>query len=90
MEIITNVPIQLLSVCSTQGELKPLWFRFEDEEHQICKINIDKIISHKEINYVGMKMLQFICGARIFDCERIFELRYNIVSHKWSFYQMLS
>lgn len=56
-----NVPIQLDNICSTQGEISPRWFRFEDEDHIIHIVKIQKIISRKDINFVGIRMIQFIC-----------------------------
>jgi len=85
-----NTPIQLDSVCSTQGMITPRWFRFEDEEHSIHTVKIEKIFSHKEINFVGIRMLQFICGARIGEQEKIFELRYHVATHKWTLFQILT
>ena len=90
---IKNIPIQLCNVCNTTGDLMPRWFRFEDEEHQIHTIKVVQIASHKEINFVGIKMMQFICrtceeGERAI--ENLVELRYNILAHKWFFFQLLS
>lgn len=85
-----NIPIQLDCVCSTQGNITPRWFRYEDEDHQRYTVRIDRILSQKELNFVGIKMLQFVCTASINGMERIFEIRYNILLHKWLFFQMLS
>jgi len=86
----TNIPIQLDSVCSTQGTFTPRWFRYEDEEHQICIVKIERIISEKELNFVGVRVLQFICAALMGEDEKLFELRYYVGSHKWTFFKMLS
>ncbi len=89
---IRNIPIQIDNICSTQGEFTPRWFRFEDDEHLIHYIKVLQIISKKDINYVGIKMIQYICRtADEEDPERVHlvELRYNIMSHRWYFFQML-
>lgn len=89
----TNIPIQLDNVCSTQGDITPRWFRFEDEEHVIHTVKILQIISRKDINLVGIQMIQFICKTIEDDNEEIehlVELRYNILMHRWYFYQALS
>jgi hypothetical protein len=85
-----NIPIQLDSVCSTQGTFTPRWFRFEDEENQIQTVKIQRIVSEKELNYVGVRVLQYICAAAFKDEEKIFELRYYVGSHKWTFFKMLT
>lgn len=84
-----NIPVQLVSVFSTLGEITPKWFRYEEEEHGVVKVDIDEIVSFKEINFVGIKMIQYICKARINERNRMFELRYEINSHKWTFHQMI-
>ena len=88
-----NIPIQLCNICNTKGDITPRWFRFEDEEHCIHTIKILSIVSHKEINYVGIKMIQFICKTYEEDNnnkENLIELRYNILTHRWIFFQTLS
>lgn len=89
MEML-NIPIQLYSACNTVGELTPIWFRFETEEHTIESIRIEKIISHKEQNFCGAAYISFICSAVCDNRMRIFELRYSINTHKWSLFQILS
>lgn len=85
-----NIPIQLEAVCSTKGDFTPRWFRYENKEHQIERIVVEKILSQKEINFVGVKIIQYICCSTVNSCERIFEIRYHVSSHKWTFFRMLS
>lgn len=86
-----NIPIQAGSVTDTTGKIIPTWFRYEDpKDHEIQMIKIENILSSKEINYVGFKMIQFVCAAEITEVRRIFELRYSIGTHKWVFFQMLN
>lgn len=84
-----NVPVQLECVCSTRGDLMPRWFRFEDGAHQICTVRIESVLAHKGIEYVGIRMLQYICRARIGERLRVFELRYHVADHKWILFRML-
>lgn len=85
-----NIPIQLVSVCSTLGDITPRWFRYEDEERLIIKVQISEVVTQNNISFVGIKMIQYICKAKIQEKERLFELRYDINSHKWIFHQMLN
>ncbi len=88
-----NIPIQLCNICSTQGEITPRWFRFEDEAHEIHTIHVTQIISQKDIDFVGIRMIQYICRTQEGDEQgemHLVELRYNIITHRWSFFQMLS
>lgn len=84
-----NIPIQLLSVCNTNGDLIPRWFRYEDQEHLLHTVQIEQVLAHQELEYVGMRMISYICQADMEERRRIFEIRYHVDSHKWSFFKML-
>jgi len=89
MEKTINIPIQLISSCSTMGNITPIRFRMEHEDHSLETVNIDGIISHKDVNYNGIKEIQFTCRANIERDMRIFIICYNINSHKWRLFKML-
>ena len=77
-------PVDVISVCSANGEIRPLRLRMEDEEHQLLRIDIDEIISTKPIQYVGIEAQIFLCCATVRGKRTLFELRYMIRSHSWS------
>lgn len=76
-------PIDVISVCSASGEIRPLRFRMEDEHHQLLCINIDEVISSKNIQYVGIEAQIFLCRATVKGRQWLFELKYTIRSHNW-------
>ena len=78
-----NSPVDVIAVCSTDGSIKPLRFRIEDEDHQLLRIDIEEVISSKEIQYVGIEAYVILCRATVRGKERVFELRYKIRSHNW-------
>ena len=78
-----NTPIDVISVCAADGEIKPLRFRMEDEEHQLLRIDIDEVISVKQIQYVGIEAFVFLCRAMVREKQWLFELKYTIRSHNW-------
>ena len=78
-----NSPVDVIAVCSTDGSIKPLRFRIEDEAHQLLRIDIEEVISSKEIQYVGIEAYVFLCRATVRGRESVFELRYMIRSHSW-------
>ena len=80
-----NSPVDVIAVCSTDGSIKPLRFRIEDEEHQLLRIDIEEVISSKEIQYVGIEAHVFLCRAQVRGKESVFELKYTIRSHNWCF-----
>ena len=79
-----NRPIDVIAMCSAAGEIRPLRFRLEDEQHQLLRIDIDEIISVKEVQYVGIEAHVFLCRAMVRGIESVFELKYTIRSHSWS------
>lgn len=90
MNQIKNVPIQTFCVVSMLGDFTPIRFRFEDNDHNIITVNINQILSHKETSFAGIKEIRYTCNALINNEMKMFELKYSIPSHKWSFFQMLN
>ncbi|MDO4478770.1 MAG: hypothetical protein Q4B73_07015 [Lachnospiraceae bacterium] len=78
-----HIPIQIISVCSTKGDMTPLRFRFEDDRHELHTVTISRILSTKATAYGGVHCLQFTCLAPVGDRERQLTLRYNVLSHTW-------
>lgn len=78
-----NKPVDVISVCSAAGEIRPLRLRMEDEHHQLLRVDIDEVISVKEIQYVGIEAHVFLCRATVGQREWVFELRYTIRTHSW-------
>ena len=42
-------PVDVISVCSASGDIRPLRLRVEDEEQGLIRVNIDEVISVKEV-----------------------------------------
>ena len=78
-----NSPVDVISVCNADGSIKPLRLRMEDEDHQLLRIDIEEVISSKEIQYVGIEAHVFLCRATVRGKESVFELKYTIRSHNW-------
>lgn len=77
-------PVDVISVCSASGEIRPLRFRLEDEEHQLLRIDIDEVVSVKDVPYVGVEATVFLCRATVWGKTWLFELKYAIRTHTWS------
>lgn len=82
-----NLPVDVISICSADGEIRPLRLRMEDEEHQLLRVDIDEIISTKPIQYVGIEAQIFLCKAMVKGKQWLFELKYTIRTHCWCFYR---
>ena len=77
-------PVDVICICSADGNIRPLRFQMEDEEHRLLRINIEKVISCREVQYVGIEAQIFLCRATVEGKPWLFELRYVIRSHCWS------
>ena len=78
-------PVDVICVCSADGDIRPLRFRMEDEHHQLLRIDIEEIVSTRDVQFVGLEARIFLCRATV-ECKKcLFELRYTIRSHSWCF-----
>lgn len=76
-------PVDVISVCSADGELRPLRLRVADGGEEMFRIDIEEIVSTKEIPYVGVEATVFLCRAKAWDRRWLIELKYSIRSHTW-------
>ena len=75
--------MDVIAMCSAGGEIRPLRFRMENEEHQLIRIDVEEVISSKRIQYVGIEAQIFLCRATVQGRQTLFELRYTIRTHSW-------
>lgn len=86
---IKNIPLQMFHVTSTTGEIRPIQFRRETENHTVQTVKVDEILSIKENNYAGINDFVFTCKSMSEDnIEELYELRYIVKTHKWLLYRM--
>lgn len=76
-------PVDVISMCSANGDILPLRLRMEDEDHQLLRIDIEEVVSSKKIQYVGIEAHVFLCRANVRGKQWLFELKYTIRSHCW-------
>ena len=76
-------PVDVICVCSADGDIRPLRFRMEDEHHQRLRIDIEEIVSTRDVQFVGIEARIFLCRATVGQRQWLFELRYTIRSHHW-------
>ena len=62
-------PVDVISMCSANGDILPLRLRMEDESHQLMRVDIEEIVSSKKIQYVGIE-------AHIFFMNRGFSVKF--------------
>ena len=90
MEQTFNIPIQVFCVVSTMGDLTPVRFRFESDDHRIITVEITEILSHKELRMAGTREIIYTCSAIIEKQAQIVNLKYQINSHRWIFARFLT
>ena len=81
METNLNIPCQVCAVTSTKGEITPLWCRYQTDQGELIKIQID------EVKIVGAASGT---GNRLFECtsygeeqKQVFLLAMDMPSLKW-------
>ena len=52
--------VDVISVCNADGQIRPLRLQLQDEQHQLLRINIDEVVSVKEITHVGVEAQVFV------------------------------
>ena len=85
--MVRNLPVEVISLCSANGEIRPLRFRMEDDAHQLLRVDIDEVISVKPIQYVGIEAQIFLCKAMVKGKQWMFELKYTIRTHSWCLFR---
>ena len=68
-------PVDVISVCNADGQIRPLRFRMENEAHQLVRVDIDEIISCRHIQCVGIEAQVFLCSAFVEGVKWLFELK---------------
>ena len=76
-------PVDVIAMCSANGDILPLRLRMEDEDHELLRIDIEEVVSSKKIQYVGIEAHVFLCRANVKGKQWLFELKYTIRSHSW-------
>lgn len=79
----TMYPVDVISVCNADGEMRPLRLRVEKEEQEFVRIDIAEVLKVTEIHHVGAEANVFLCRARLYGREMLFELKYSFRSHSW-------
>lgn len=75
-------PVDVISVCSASGQIRPLRLRLEEEE-QTVRVDIREVVSTRRITYVGIEAQIFLCRATVWGNEWLFELKYTFRDHMW-------
>ena len=79
----SNTPVDVISMCSANGDIRPLRLRMETEDHTLLRVDIDQVISSRKIQLAGIEAEIFLCRAAVREKQWLFELKYTIRTHSW-------
>ncbi len=82
-------PVDVIAICSADGSIRPLRLRIEDMDGQKLRLDIEQILSTREIPYVGVEAIVFRCRGRADGYFRTFDLKYSFRSHCWCLTHMV-
>ena len=85
-----NIPIQMICAVDTTGRISPLRFRYETADHMVESVNVERVVSRDEKNFVGIREKQYICIVKMGELMRTLEIRFHVDSQKWRIFQFLS
>lgn len=86
---LLNLPVEMISVCTADGNITPIRFRLEDDEHRLQIIAIRQVVCAKPIQYAGIDAIQYLCKATVDGKEKLFELRYTVRTHRWTLFRVV-
>lgn len=75
--------VDVISVCSAEGEILPLRMQLLDDTGQILRVHIQQAKQVREITHVGVESAIFQCRACVHDRDLRFQLQYSFRSHTW-------
>lgn len=78
-----NKPIEMISCCNTLGEIVPIKFRMEGDDHQMMVVPISEVVYTKESHFAGMQTFEYGCKIKIDSREQLVEISYQVMSHRW-------
>ena len=76
-------PVDVISLCSAAGDIRPLRLRLEDDNGELRRADIVDVVSVKQIPYVGAEAYVFVCRVNSGGTPGLVELEYGIRSHTW-------
>lgn len=82
-------PVDVISVCRADGEIRPLRLQLKNAEQMNYRVDIEEVLSVKEIPYVGVEAHIFLCRAKAAGRTITIELKYTFRSHSWCLLRQL-
>lgn len=77
-------PIQVICVHDYDGTLTPIKWQVRGRD----PVLIDRIQEQHQEKIAGIPTLVYRCQSLIGDRERLYELKYEVLTHVWYLYKM--
>lgn len=78
-----NIPVDVIAVFNTLGNIKPAYIRLENEDHSLITYQITTIHFSKEEKHAGISNIVYVCDILAGENQRQINIAYNLQSHKW-------
>lgn len=78
------VSIDVNATFNPVGDMKPIYVRLEDENHEVHTYKIYSINQIKDEKFSGISARVFYCSIVVNDNVRDIIIRYHFQSHKWA------
>lgn len=82
-------PIEVIAHCKTDGSMEPIRFRYETTYRRMANVSIERIVSRNLVNFADVEAFIYLCKATEGERSRMFELRYDVRSHRWALQSIL-
>jgi len=83
-----NKAIEMISVSSKDGSIKPIRFRLATENEEMQVIKIKKIHQMDQIKIGNNLARKFTCTIVLNERERVCEITYTLVNQMWHLFKL--
>lgn len=80
----TAYPADVISLCSSDGEIRPLRVRSMDGKCEMLRGNVCEILKVQEMGRYGAETKNFLCWVQTGNRRVLLELRFFYRTHSWS------
>jgi len=85
---LINKKIDMITWSDKDGKMKPMRFRYEDDEEMQQVVKVDTILSYQVVGTRKDPILSYNCKSLINDMEKIYEVRFDVNKMMWTLYKM--
>ncbi len=79
-----TINIDVNATFNPVGDIKPVYVRLEDENHELHTYKIQSINQTKDEKYSGINARVFYCSILESEIAKEIVIRYHFQSHKWT------